>query len=65
MNPVYSLSKSSVGEFGWDGMAGCFSMVDRKNRVAIFYGMSVVNCTYSYIILQPLIRTLVFKALEG
>ena len=65
MNPVYSLSKSSVGEFGWDGMAGCFSMVDRKNKTAIFYGMSVVNCTYSYIILQPLIRTLVFNALEG
>ncbi|MBQ8146078.1 MAG: beta-lactamase family protein [Clostridia bacterium] len=64
INPVYSLSKSSVGEFGWDGAAGCFSMVDRKSKVAIFYGMQVHNCTYSYIILQPLIRTLVYKALE-
>jgi CubicO group peptidase (beta-lactamase class C family) len=64
INPVFSLSKSSVGEFGWDGAAGCFSMVDRKNRVAIFYGMQVHNCSYSYIILQPLIRTLVYKALE-
>ena len=65
INPVFSLSKSSVGEFGWDGMAGCFSMIDRANKVALFYGMSVVNCSYSYIILQPLIRTLVYEALEN
>ncbi len=65
INPIFSLSKSSVGEFGWDGMAGCFSMVDRANRVGLFYGMSVVNCSYSYIILQPLIRTLVYEALEN
>ena len=64
INPVFSLSKSAVGEFGWDGAAGCFSVVDRKNKVAMFYGMQVHNCHYSYVILQPLIRTLVFKALE-
>ena len=65
INPVFSLSKSSIGEFGWDGAAGCFAVVDRKQRVGMFYGMQVHNCTYSYIILQPLIRTLVFEALES
>jgi len=64
MNPVFSLSKSAIGEFGWDGAGGCFAMVDRKNKVAIFFGMQIHNCSYSYIILQPLIRTLVYKALE-
>ncbi|MBQ7226248.1 MAG: beta-lactamase family protein [Clostridia bacterium] len=64
INPVFSLSKSSVGEFGWDGAGGCFAAVDRKQRVGIFFGMQVHNCSYSYIILQPLIRTLVYKALE-
>lgn len=64
INPVFSLSKSSVGEFGWDGAAGCFAAVDRKNKVGIFYGMQVHGCSYSYIILQPLIRTLVMEALE-
>ena len=64
INPDFSLSKSSVGEFGWDGAAGCFAMVDRKNKVAIFYGMQVYNCLYSYIVLEPLIRNLVFEALE-
>lgn len=64
INPVFSLSKSAIGEFGWDGAGGCFASIDRKNRVGIFYGMQVFNCSYSYIILQPLIRTLVYNALE-
>ncbi len=63
INPVFSLSKSSVGEFGWDGAGGCFAVVDRKKNVSMFYGMQVHGCSYSYIILQPLIRTLVYEAL--
>lgn len=65
INPDFSLSKSSVGEFGWDGAGGCFAMVDRATETAIFYGMQVMGCSYSYIILQPLIRSLVFEALES
>ena len=63
INPVFSLSKSSIGEFGWDGAGGCFAAIDRRKNVGIFYGMQVHNCSYSYIILQPLIRTLVYEAL--
>ena len=63
INPAYSLSPSSVGEFGWDGAGGCFAMVDRKQRLAIFFGMQVRGCNYSYVILQPLIRAMVYKAL--
>ena len=63
INPVFSLSKSSVGEFGWDGAGGCFAVVDRPKNISMFYGMQVHGCSYSYIILQPLIRTLVYEAL--
>lgn len=63
INPVFSLSKSSVGEFGWDGAGGCFAVIDRKKNISMFYGMQVHGCSYSYIILQPLIRTLVYEAL--
>lgn len=63
INPAYSLSPSSVGEFGWDGAGGCFVMIDRKQRLAVFYGMQVRGCSYSYIILQPLIRAMVYQAL--
>ena len=65
INPVFSLSKSSIGEFGWDGAGGCFAAVDRTKNVSIFFSMQVHNCSYSYIILQPLIRSLVYEALEG
>lgn len=30
-------SLSSVGEFGWDGAAGAFSMVDPENRISVTY----------------------------
>lgn len=63
INPVYSLSRSSVGEFGWDGAGGCFAAVDRKKNVSMFYGMQVHGCFYSYGILEPLIRNMVYEAL--
>ena len=63
-NPDFSLSKSSVGEFGWDGAGGCFSMVDRKKGVSLFFGMHVLGCNYSYVVLQSVIRNLVYNALD-
>ena len=64
INPVFSLSSSAIGEFGWDGAGGCFSAVDRANNISIFFGMQVHGCSYCYIILQPLIRSLVYDALK-
>ena len=32
-----------VGEFGWDGAAGSYALVDRKNNVTITMGMHVRN----------------------
>ena len=62
VNPDYSLSRASVGEFGWDGAAVAFSMVDRKNQVAIYYAQQVRGCGYIYQIIHPLLRN---YALEG
>ncbi len=30
-----------VGEFGWDGACGCYSLIDRKNNLAIVVGMTL------------------------
>ena len=30
-------SLSPIGEFGWDGAAGCFSMVDCENKISMTY----------------------------
>ncbi len=65
MRPAYSLSRSPAGEFGWDGAAGAFAMIDRKNRLALYFAMHVRGCSYAYHVLHPLIRNLVYKGLEA
>lgn len=65
MNPTLSLSRSGIGEFGWDGAAGAFSMIDRSNRVALYLAMQVRGNTYAYNILHPLIRNLAYEGLES
>ncbi len=37
IDPKVSGSLSPVGEFGWDGAAGAFSMVDMKNKISLTY----------------------------
>ena len=37
VDKAVSGSLSPLGEFGWDGAAGAFSMVDTKNRLSITY----------------------------
>lgn len=32
-----------VGEFGWDGAAGSYLLVDRKNNISIVIGLNVLN----------------------
>jgi CubicO group peptidase (beta-lactamase class C family) len=33
--------RSPLGEFGWDGAAGSYGLMDPENQVSIFYGMHV------------------------
>ena len=63
-DPIVSLSKAPVGEFGWDGAAGAFSMVDAKNHIALYFGTNIFNFTYGYYYLHPTLRNLVYEALE-
>lgn len=63
-DPVVSFSKSSVGEFGWDGAAGAFNMVDAKKHVAIYFGTNIFGFIYGYYYLHPMIRNLVYEALD-
>ena len=38
-----SCSRSSLGEFGWDGAAGSYVMIDPKYKLSIFFAMHVRN----------------------
>lgn len=64
VNPIRSLSRASVGEFGWDGAHAAFSMVDRKTRTALYFGTQVANCGYAYTTLHPTLRNLAFEMLD-
>lgn len=65
VNPTYSLSKASKGEFGWDGAAGAFTLVDRAKEVAVYYAQQVRGCNYVYNVIHPLLRNEVMEALFG
>ncbi len=58
-----SLSRSAEGEFGWDGAAGAFALVDPKNQVAMFFGIQVLGCTISYFKVFPELRNLGYELL--
>lgn len=64
MDPVVSLSRAPVGEFGWDGAANAFAMVDATNRVAVYFGAHILGCTYGYNLIHPHIRNLIYEGLE-
>lgn len=52
-----------VGEFGWDGAAGSFALVDSDREIAVGYFQQVRNCSFAYNVVHPNIRTLVYEAL--
>lgn len=64
MNADYSLSRSSVGEFGWDGAAAAFALADRPKGIALFFATHVHNCGYAYCWVHPKLRDLVYEAIE-
>lgn len=56
--------RGPVGEFGWDGAAGAWTMIDPANHVSAFFGMHVLNYGYSYDVIHPTIRGLIYEGLE-
>lgn len=43
INPERSGNRSPIGEFGWDGAAGAFAMVDTDNKISVTYFQSVLG----------------------
>lgn len=63
VNKALSRARSAEGEFGWDGAAGAFALVDPKNRVAMYFGMQVLGCAFSYHKVFPDLRDLGYALL--
>ncbi len=56
--------KGPVGEFGWDGAAGSWAMIDPVNHVSAFFAMHVRNYGYVYDVVHPNIRNLIYQGLK-
>ena len=65
VDPVVSHSKSPVGEFGWDGAAGAFNLMDPENQIALYMGTQVKGCQYIYHKIHPEIINIVYEAIKG
>jgi len=60
MNPAISLSLSPKGEFGWDGAAAAFALMDPFNKTSIFIAMHTRACSFAYERIHSKVRDLVY-----
>lgn len=54
--------RGQVGEFGWDGAAGAWMMIDPVNQLSAFFAMHVRNFGYCYDVIHPNLRNLIYEA---
>ena len=57
-------SKSPVGEFGWDGAAGAYALIDPINHISIFYAHEILGMLAAYSEIHPTIRDFVYEAVK-
>lgn len=58
-------AKSPIGEFGWDGAAGSFALMDTENEIGIFYAQQVRACNYAYFTVHMKLRDMAYEILLG
>ncbi len=57
-------SKSPLGEFGWDGAAGAYALVDPFNHISIFYAQHIIDFPKVYDEIHPKIRDLAYECMN-
>ena len=55
---------SPPGEFGWDGAAGAYALVEPINHIALYYAQQVYSCPIVYQKLHPALRDTVWRCLK-
>lgn len=56
--------RGSIGEFGWDGAADSWVMIDPHLHLSAFFAMHVRGFPYAYDVIHPNLRNLIYEALE-
>lgn len=64
IDPQLSHSLSPVGEYGWDGAAGAFVIIDPENKFSLTYTQHVLSCGYCYSHIHQTIRNLAYEGLK-
>ena len=60
-----STSKSPVGEFGWDGAACAYALIDPINEISICYFQQTLGMIRAYSEIHPTLRDLVYEGIFG
>ena len=55
--------RGQIGEFGWDGACGAWVLIDPINHLSAFFAMHVRHFEYSYDVIHPRIRNLIYEGL--
>ncbi len=63
VNSAVGGSLSPVGEFGWPGAAGSYSLIDQTNELAVFYAQHLLNNQEPYV--HPRLRNVIYKCLDA
>jgi CubicO group peptidase (beta-lactamase class C family) len=61
IHPASCGANSPIGEFGWDGAAGCYVMIDPVNRISLFYAQQMREGLGYYV--HPRIRNILYSCL--
>ena len=56
-------SESPLGEFGWDGAAGAYALIDPVNHVSLFYAQEILGMLRVLSEIHPRLRALLYEAL--
>ena len=55
--------KGSLSEFGWDGAAGSWCMIDPEHHLSCFFAMHVRGYPYAYAVVHYTLRNLIYEAM--
>ena len=55
--------RGQIGEFGWDGAACAWTLIDSVTHLSAFFAMHVRNFGYAYDVIHPTLRDLLYGSL--
>lgn len=65
LDPLRSRAASPRGEFGWDGAACSFALIDPQNCVSLMLGLDIRHYIYGYHVLHPYLRDMLYACLKA